>query len=150
RTSALDNVQVPLYYSKKKLKSNVMREKAFDVLKKVGLETRIKHMPNKLSGGQQQRTAIARALINDPQIILADEPTGNLDSKTSFEIMSLFQELNDGGITIILVTHEPDIAIFAKRKIIFRDGKIIEDSPVKDRKIAKEYKERLEAENSDY
>jgi len=94
----------------------------------VGLENRKNHVPNKLSGGQQQRVAIARALINDPEVILADEPTGNLDSQTSLDIMKLFCDLNDKGITIILVTHEPDIAAFAKRKIVMKDGKIIEDT----------------------
>ncbi|OHD26172.1 MAG: macrolide ABC transporter ATP-binding protein [Spirochaetes bacterium GWD1_27_9] len=150
RTTALDNVQVPLFYSRKKFKASEMSHKALEVLKKVGLESRVHHVPNKLSGGQQQRVAIARALVNDPEIILADEPTGNLDSKTSFDIISLFQELNDNGITIVLVTHEPDIAIFAKRKIMMRDGNVIEDSIVHERKIAKEFKDKLVYANSDY
>jgi putative ABC transport system ATP-binding protein len=125
RTSALENVELPLFYGPT---SNKMRkEKAAEALKRVGLEERIDHYPNQLSGGQQQRVAIARALVNDPSIILADEPTGNLDSRTSVEVMGIFQELNDNGITVILVTHEPDIAQFAKRHIIFRDGKIRSD-----------------------
>jgi len=95
-------------------------------------------MPNQLSGGQQQRVAIARALVNDPVIIFADEPTGNLDSRTSFEVIDIFQKLNEKGITIVLVTHEPDIAQFATRKVVFKDGKIIDDSPIKDRKKATE------------
>ncbi len=128
RTTALDNVEVPLFYGDKKISKSEAAQKSLEVLKMVGLEDRIHHVPNKLSGGQQQRVAIARALINDPEIILADEPTGNLDTQTSVEIMKLFGNLNDKGITIILVTHEPDIAAFAKRKIVMKDGRIIEDA----------------------
>lgn len=134
RTTAFDNVMMPLLYNKNKFNKNEMHEKALNVLKKVGLMDRIHHAPNKLSGGQQQRVAIARSIVNDPQIILADEPTGNLDSSTSVEIMKLFKELNNAGITIILVTHEHDIADWAKRKIIMKDGIIIEDGEIKAKK----------------
>jgi putative ABC transport system ATP-binding protein len=125
RTTALENVELPLFYNSTSTK--LRKEKSIEALKKVGLGERIYHYPNQLSGGQQQRVAIARALVNDPSIVLADEPTGNLDSKTSIEVMEIFQKLNDQGITIILVTHEPDIALFAKRHIVFRDGKIKSD-----------------------
>ncbi len=125
RTTALENVELPLYYSGQ---DGEMEEKAYAALKSVGLAGRERHFSNQLSGGQQQRVAIARALINDPSVILADEPTGNLDSKTSVEIMDIFTKLNaEKGITIILVTHEPDIAQFAARRIHFKDGKIISD-----------------------
>jgi putative ABC transport system ATP-binding protein len=112
--------------------------RAIAALEQVGLGDRIHHYPNQLSGGQQQRVAIARALVNDPSILLADEPTGNLDSRTSVEVMGIFQELNDHGITVILVTHEPDIASFAKRHIVFRDGKIRSDRANTVRRIAAE------------
>jgi putative ABC transport system ATP-binding protein len=125
RTSALENVELPMFYST--VSNKIRKSKAIEALDKVGLGDRIHHYPNQLSGGQQQRVAIARALVNDPSIILADEPTGNLDSHTSVEVMGVFQQLNDHGITIILVTHEPDIAQFAKRHIVFRDGKIKSD-----------------------
>jgi putative ABC transport system ATP-binding protein len=125
RTTALENVELPLFYNSTSTK--LRKEKSIEALKKVGLEERIYHYPNQLSGGQQQRVAIARALVNDPSIVLADEPTGNLDSRTSIEVMEIFQKLNEQGITIILVTHEPDIALFAKRHINFRDGKIRSD-----------------------
>ena len=119
--------------------SNKLRKsKAVEALRKVGLEERMHHYPNQLSGGQQQRVAIARSLVNDPSIILADEPTGNLDSRTSVEVMGIFQELNDHGITVILVTHEPDIASFAKRQIVFRDGKIKSDKMSGSPRIASE------------
>jgi putative ABC transport system ATP-binding protein len=125
RTSALENVELPLLYGATSNKTR--KQKATEALERVGLGDRIHHYPNQLSGGQQQRVAIARSLVNDPSIILADEPTGNLDSRTSVEVMGIFQELNNHGITVILVTHEPDIATFAKRHIIFRDGKIKTD-----------------------
>ncbi|HPA72378.1 MAG TPA: ABC transporter ATP-binding protein [Spirochaetota bacterium] len=130
RTSALENVELPLMY-KGGVTVREMREKARKLLSMVGLSGREHHHPSKLSGGEQQRVAIARSLINDPAIILADEPTGNLDTKNSNEIMDIFTGLNrETGITIILVTHEPDIAEFSDRKIVFRDGLIIEDAPV--------------------
>jgi len=125
RTSAIENVELPLLYGTSSLKDR--EERAVRALNMVGLGDRVHHYPNQLSGGQQQRVAIARALVNDPSIVLADEPTGNLDSRTSVEVMGIFQELNEKGITIILVTHEPDIAQFANRHIIFRDGKIKSD-----------------------
>jgi putative ABC transport system ATP-binding protein len=125
RTSAIENVELPLLYCTMSNKERVRR--AIEALERVGLGDRGHHFPNQLSGGQQQRVAIARALVNDPSIVLADEPTGNLDSRTSVEVMGILQELNDHGITIILVTHEPDIASFAKRHIVFRDGKIRAD-----------------------
>lgn len=125
RTSAIENVELPLLYSSV---STVERHRrAVQALEAVGLAERAHHYPNQLSGGQMQRVAIARALVNDPSIVLADEPTGNLDSRTSVEVMGIFQQLNNKGITIILVTHEPDIAQFAKRHIVFRDGRIKSD-----------------------
>lgn len=125
RTSAIENAELPLFYCS--MSNNDRRDRAIKALRMVGLEDRIHHYPNQLSGGQQQRVAIARSLVNDPSIVLADEPTGNLDSRTSVEVMGIFQELNERGITIILVTHEPDIAQFAKRHIVFRDGRIKSD-----------------------
>ena len=125
RTTARENVELPLVYAR--VPASARREKAMAALAQVGLAERADHFSNQLSGGQQQRVAIARALVNDPAIILADEPTGNLDSTTSEEIMSTFQRLNRQGITIIMVTHEPDIAAFTSRQIIFRDGLIISD-----------------------
>ena len=126
RTTARENVELPLVYAR--VSAAARREKAITALAQVGLAERADHYSNQLSGGQQQRVAIARALVNDPAIILADEPTGNLDSKTSVEIMNTFQQLNSQGITIIMVTHEPDIAAFTSRQIIFRDGLIISDT----------------------
>ena len=125
RTSALENVELPLFYCS--ISNKLRKSKGMAALDRVGLGDRVHHYPNQLSGGQQQRVAIARALVNDPSIILADEPTGNLDSRTSVEVMGIFQELNNNGITVILVTHEPDVAQFAKRHIVFRDGKIKSD-----------------------
>jgi len=136
RTSAIENVELPLFYTSLNNKERI--ERAKESLEKVGLAERMHHYPNQLSGGQQQRVAIARALVNNPSIILADEPTGNLDSHTSIEIMQLFQSLNKNGITIILVTHEPDIAQYSKRIITFRDGKIKSDVENKNFKIASE------------
>ena len=121
--TALENAQLPLIYAGKRH----LKDKAKNEIEAVGLGSRMFHRPNEMSGGQQQRVAIARSLVNDPPIIFADEPTGNLDSRTSVEVMGIFQELNNHGITVILVTHEPDIATFAKRHIIFRDGKIKTD-----------------------
>jgi putative ABC transport system ATP-binding protein len=126
RTSALDNVALPLVYSHRY--NGDAREKARACLERVGLAERMHHQPSELSGGQQQRVAIARALANDPHIILADEPTGALDSHTTEEIIELFEDLNESGITLIMVTHEPDIAARARRRLMFRDGHLIEDS----------------------
>jgi putative ABC transport system ATP-binding protein len=137
RTSALENVELPLLYNNK-VAAKERKERAFNSLKSVGLADRVNSMPNQLSGGQQQRVAIARALVNDPVVIMADEPTGNLDSRTSYEIMEIFQKLNDKGITIVMVTHEPDIARFAKTNIVFKDGKIISNELVKARLNATE------------
>ena len=136
RTTALENVELPLLYNNSSPKEKI--ERAKKALSIVGLEGRENHYPNQLSGGQQQRVAIARALVNDPAIILADEPTGNLDTRTSVEVMEIFQSLNQQGITIIMITHEKDIAAYAKRNITFRDGKIVKDEMVSNPKIAKE------------
>ena len=133
RTSALENVELPLLYSEIALTGGQLREKAEQVLASVGLEGRGDHTPSQLSGGQQQRVAIARALINDPEVILADEPTGNLDSRTSVEVMEIFQALNNKGITVIMVTHEADIASYARRNIIMKDGLVREDIVVQNR-----------------
>ncbi len=135
RTTAIENVELPLLYNPK-ISSKERRERAIEALIKVGLESRLNHMPSELSGGQQQRVAIARSLVNDPVILLADEATGNLDTKTSYEVMELFQELNDKGSTIGFVTHEDDIAKFSKRTVVLKDGNIISDKPVTDRLFA--------------
>ena len=127
RTSARENVELPLVYSAQRLTSAELRERADRILASVGLAGREDHHPSQLSGGQQQRVAIARALINEPEVLLADEPTGNLDSRTSVEIMAIFQQLNERGITVIMVTHEPDIAAYAKRNVMMRDGVILND-----------------------
>jgi len=126
RTTARENVELPLVYGQ--VPAARRRTRAIEALERVGLSGREGHFPNQLSGGQQQRVAIARALVNEPAIILADEPTGNLDSKTTVEIMSIFQELNSQGITIVMVTHEPEVAAFTGRQIIFRDGLVISDT----------------------
>jgi len=136
RTSALENAELPLLYCS--MSNAERKQRAIEALELVGLGDRVHHYPNQLSGGQQQRVAIARALVNNPSIVLADEPTGNLDSRTSVEVMGIFQELNNKGITIILVTHEPDIAQFAKRHIVFRDGKIRSDKLNPKRRVASE------------
>lgn len=137
RTTALENVELPLLYDRSGQKHDT-KALAAAALERVGLGDRLDHQPSELSGGQQQRVAIARALVTHPRLLLADEPTGNLDSRTSIEIMALFQELNDEGITILLVTHEHDIADCAKRAVEVRDGRIIRDHPVADRRIAAE------------
>jgi putative ABC transport system ATP-binding protein len=139
RTSALENVELPLLYNGKSIRGSVRRKRAIDALAAVGLTDRSHHHPNQLSGGQQQRVAIARALINEPSILLADEPTGNLDTRTSIEVMEIFQRLNlERHITVLLITHEHDIAEYGARIIAFRDGKIKSDEPVLQRRIAAE------------
>ena len=135
RTSAIKNVELPMLYDRTGRKRDT-RALAMAALARVGLAERTDHLPNELSGGQQQRVAIARALVTEPALILADEPTGNLDSLTTIEVMALFQELNAQGITIVVVTHELDVAVYATRIIHMRDGKILSDEPVKDRRDA--------------
>jgi putative ABC transport system ATP-binding protein len=130
RTSALENVELPLLYSRSGLSGREQQQRAFEALELVGLSERADHHPNQLSGGQQQRVAIARALVNRPKLILADEPTGNLDTQTSIEIMGVFQKLNEQGITIVMVTHELDIAHYCKRMVIMRDGRVIKDEAI--------------------
>lgn len=129
RTSAVDNVELPLLYDRAHRWTDT-KKLAADALSHVGLGERLEHQPSELSGGQQQRVAIARALVTKPTLLLADEPTGNLDSRTTVEVMALFQELNDQGITVLIVTHEPEVARYAKRIVVVRDGKIIHDHPV--------------------
>ena len=136
RTTAFDNVELPLIYSN--IPSSERKIKVEKALINVGLKDRMNNLPNMLSGGQQQRVAIARAIVNNPKIILADEPTGNLDTRTSMEIIQIFQELNDEGITIVMVTHEEDIALTSKRRVVFRDGKIIKSEETTNRIIATE------------
>jgi putative ABC transport system ATP-binding protein len=137
RTSALENVELPLLYDGQPHSTNQRHTKALGLLEAVGLGQRAHHTPSQLSGGQQQRVAIARALVNDPEILLADEPTGNLDSRTSVEIMEILQRLNrDKGITIILITHEHDISEYGHRVITFRDGRVVSDTPVEKRRDA--------------
>ncbi len=148
RTTALDNVELPLLYDRSGRKRNT-RAAAREALRRVGLADREDHQPSELSGGQQQRVAIARALVTEPALLLADEPTGNLDSRTSVEIMALMQELNDAGITILLVTHEADIAQYARRVVVVKDGRIIKDEPVAERRSAAQDLERIEADEPD-
>jgi len=136
RTSARENVELPLLYNPQRLTNAQLREKADRVLASVGLAGREDHHPSQLSGGQQQRVAIARALINDPEVVLADEPTGNLDSRTSIEIMGIFQQLNERGITIVMVTHEQDIASYAQRNVVMRDGIVLSDRVVSQQSTA--------------
>jgi putative ABC transport system ATP-binding protein len=145
RTSALENVEMPMLYHHHHLPAREHRERALRALELVGLAPRAGHYPNQLSGGQQQRVAIARALVNQPSLLLADEPTGNLDSQTSIEIMGVFQKLNDQGITIIMVTHELDIARYTKRNIVLRDGRVVRDTTVGNRLAAGEELRRLQA-----
>jgi putative ABC transport system ATP-binding protein len=133
RTSALENVELPMLYTHRHVPGREQRALAMRALEIVGLAPRADHYPNQLSGGQQQRIAIARALVNQPALLLADEPTGNLDSQTSIEIMGVFQKLNDEGITIVMVTHELDIARYAKRNVIMRDGRVVTDKMVANR-----------------
>jgi putative ABC transport system ATP-binding protein len=143
RTSALENVELPLFYAKKLYGAREAKEMAEKALRIVGLIERAGHHPSQLSGGQQQRVAIARALINNPEVLFADEATGNLDTKTSMEIMEVLQTLNEQGITIVIVTHELDIARYAKRNIIMRDGRILSDKPVGERLNAVEEMRKL-------
>jgi len=145
RTSALENVELPLLYGASRLTNAELHARALQVLAAVGLSGREDHHPSQLSGGQQQRVAIARALINNPEVVLADEPTGNLDSRTSTEIMGIFQKLNDRGITIVMVTHEPDIAAYAKRNIVMRDGAVQSDRAVTQRLTAESEMRKLAA-----
>ncbi len=144
RTSALENVELPMLYTHEHLSSAVQREHAIHALEIVGLADRADHHPNQLSGGQQQRVAIARGLVNHPAVLLADEPTGNLDTRTSVEVMGVFQKLNEAGITIVMVTHELDIAAFTKRNVIMRDGLVVNDTLVERRSVAEEEIRRLE------
>jgi putative ABC transport system ATP-binding protein len=146
RTSALENVELPMLYSRPAIASREQRRRAMEALKLVGLADRSDHHPNQLSGGQQQRVAIARALVNQPKVLLADEPTGNLDTRTSIELMGVFQSLNDRGITILMVTHELDIAGFARRTVVMRDGKVRSDDEVARRSLAPVELEKLQAE----
>jgi len=146
RTSALENVELPMLYARQRLAGPSQRERALAALRTVGLQDRADHTPNQLSGGQQQRVAIARGLANQPSLLLADEPTGNLDSRTSVEIMGVFQKLNDEGITIVMVTHELDVAQYTKRMVVMRDGKIVSDTPVAKRLNAEQELRRLDEE----
>jgi len=145
RTTALDNVELPLLYDRTGTKKNT-KELAKRALERVGLGERLDHQPSELSGGQQQRVAIARALVTEPRLLLADEPTGNLDSRTSVEVMALFQELNAQGITILIVTHEPDVAQYATRIVEVRDGRIRRDHPVDKRRDAAEDLRNIDAD----
>jgi putative ABC transport system ATP-binding protein len=147
RTSALENVELPMLYSRDHLAAHTVAEKATRALGIVGLADRADHHPSQLSGGQQQRVAVARALVNQPAMLLADEPTGNLDSRTSIEIMGVFQKLNDEGITIIMVTHELDIARYTKRNVVMRDGGVVSDVPVSNRLNAQDELRHLDQEH---
>ena len=135
RTSAVENVELPMLYDRSGRKRDT-RALAVAALERVGLGSRLDHQPNELSGGQQQRVAIARALVTEPALVLADEPTGNLDTHTTIEVMALFQQLNEQGITIVVVTHEPDVAVYATRIVQLRDGQICRDAPVTNRQSA--------------
>lgn len=143
RTAAVENVELPMLYRRNNLSSRDRRDRALKSLELVGLSKRSDHFPSQLSGGQQQRVAIARALVNQPALLLADEPTGNLDTQTSIEIMGVFQKLNDQGITIIMVTHELDIAHYTKRMVVMRDGLVVSDTNVENRLNAEQELSRL-------
>jgi len=149
RTSALENVELPLLYNPL-ISSKERKERAEKALLAVGLKDRMKHLSNQMSGGQQQRVAIARSLVNKPVVIFADEATGNLDTRTSFEIMALFQELNENGMTICFVTHEPDIAALTTRNVVFRDGRIMKDEIIKNRQRATSALKMLDANKYEY
>ncbi|MBM3848845.1 MAG: ABC transporter ATP-binding protein [Verrucomicrobia bacterium] len=146
RTTALENVQLPMLYARPKIAISEQNQRAAAALELVGLGQRMDHTPSRLSGGQQQRVAIARALVNRPTLLLADEPTGNLDTRTSIEIMGIFQKLNDQGMTLVMVTHELDIAQYCKRIVVMRDGLVRSDTPVSQRLDAVEELRKLEAE----
>lgn len=148
RTSALENVELPMLYSPQRVPASEMRRRALAALAIVGLAERADHLPSQLSGGQQQRVAIARALVNQPRLLLADEPTGNLDSRTSIEVMGVFQRLNEQGITLVMVTHELDVASYCKRILVVRDGLVVRDEPVQNRLNAAEELARLRAAES--
>ncbi|MBM3837405.1 MAG: ABC transporter ATP-binding protein [Verrucomicrobia bacterium] len=149
RTSALENVELPMLYARPGVRGREQRDRALRALELVSLSDRAGHHPNQLSGGQQQRVAIARALVNQPKLLLADEPTGNLDSRTSIEIMGVFQTLNEQGMTIVMVTHELDIARYTKRSVIMRDGRVVKDTPVTDRLFASQELQKLEREQKE-
>lgn len=146
RTSALENVELPMFYCRPAISAREQRDRAMNALELVGLQDRADHHPSQLSGGQQQRVAIARALAIRPALLLADEPTGNLDSRTSIEVMGVFQELNEKGITVVMVTHELDIASYTRRIVVMRDGRIVKDSPVEKRLHASEELRKLQEE----
>lgn len=146
RTTALENVELPMFYARPGVSGREQRRRAVAALELVGLGDRIDHTPSQLSGGQQQRVAIARALVNSPKVLLADEPTGNLDSRTSIEIMGIFQKLNDQGMTVVMVTHELDIAQYCRRVVVMRDGQIRSDEQVTDRLFGPTELARLDAE----
>jgi putative ABC transport system ATP-binding protein len=148
RTSALENVELPMLYSPQRVAADEMRRRALAALAIVGLAERSDHLPSQLSGGQQQRVAIARALVNQPRLLLADEPTGNLDSRTSIEVMGVFQSLNEQGITLVMVTHELDVASYCKRILVVRDGLVVRDEPVANRLNAAEELAKLRSAES--
>lgn len=148
RTSALENIELPLLYSRSGISAREQHQRAMKALEMVGLAQRADHHPNQLSGGQQQRVAIARALVNEPRLILADEPTGNLDTQTSIEIMGVFQLLNTAGITIVMVTHELDIAHYCKRMVVMRDGRVVKDEQIAEPLSSERELEKLKKEQS--
>jgi putative ABC transport system ATP-binding protein len=150
RTSALENVELPMLYARPGLRPRGQRERALAALNKVGLSDRADHHPSQLSGGQQQRVAIARALVNNPSLLLADEPTGNLDTSTSIEIMGIFQDLNRRGMTVVMVTHELDIARYTQRMVVMRDGRILRDETVQDQLRAEEELAKVRQEQQSY
>ena len=148
RTAAVENVELPMLYRRTNLSGHERRDRALQSLATVGLGDRADHLPSQLSGGQQQRVAIARALVNQPALLLADEPTGNLDTQTSIEIMGVFQKLNDAGITVLMITHELDIAHYTKRTVVLRDGLVVSDTPVTNRLNAEKEFHRHKAEQA--